>query len=306
MLDRVMPRAGKGRNLTTMAIPHIELKIHMKEFELWSRTLRTKDIKRAKMRALRQAGFKVMKAEQREVRRVFRKRPTTGGFVSRAIRYEAFPRLEQVWVGPFRSLKGKTGGTGRVGANAAPIIADHIEGSTYTSPSIRPRALNATRLRTPTMVAIPLPAFAATRGTTGLLKFSSVRKGLNKSMVLGDARPEKQAGPTKSFKMDIDYPKAKSVIAVRPNKPLATPKGSWGFPMESSGARKGKRAISVKHKYVIPLFFLKSRAKVKSRIQFYRVAMRVAPRALAEAFRHEFHKDLKGSKSLGITPTKLM
>ena len=285
----------------------VNMKVHKREFDLWARHMRTSQIKAVEMRALKKAGFKVMKAEQREIKRVFNKRPTTGGFVARSIRYVPVESQTEVWVGPFRELRAKTGKPGRIGSNAAKIIADHVEGSTFSGASSTPRGRNATRLRSTSEVAIPLPPLARTRGTTGKLKFAKVRHGLSAKEVMG--RPAVGVTPAttpKAFVSTLKFKKgSKRVLAVRSNKPMATPNGAWGYPMNSSGARGGRRAVSVKHPYIIPLFVLRQSAKVRPRIRFSQIAHRVAPRAVAEAFRKEFNKSVRGTGSAFASPTIL-
>ena len=290
-----------------MAAFQVNIKVHKKEFDLWARNMRTVQIKRVEMKALKKAGFKVMKAEQREIKRVFNKRPNTGGFIARSIRYVPVESRTQVWVGPLRPNRSKTGKPGRVGSNVAKIIADHTIGASYSGASTSPRGENATRLRTQADVAVPLPPLSRTRGKTGKLKFSSVRHGLSAKETFGSPRMGLTPPTTpKSFVAELKFKKGKrKVLAVRSNRPMATPRGPWGYPNYSSGLRKGKRAVSVKHPYIIPLFILLDKASVKKRIRFYQIAKATAPRAVAEAFRKEFNRGVPISKSLGVTPTVL-
>lgn len=282
-----------------MAGYQIDLKIHKKEFDLWAKTLRTKTIKKAQMRALRSAGFEVMKRERQEVKRVFNKRPATASFVANAIQFEPFERRMEVWVGPFRKLKKKTGERKSRGSNAAKIIADHIEGSSFTGATSKVQSRNATRLRQQTSVALPAKALRETRGGSGKLRFRSVRHDLTLKKVVGDSLAPDNGGKS-SFIVNI---KGKKWIAVRSNKTL----NGWGYPSTPKKGAKGvtTRSASVKHPFIIPLFRLRANAKVKESIRFHAIARKVAPQALAKAMRKEFHKGLKVSKSLGITPTSL-
>lgn len=286
-----------------MPTARIDIKIHRAEYDLWAKNLRTKDIKRVQMKTLKSAGYKVMMAERQEVKRRFRKRPSRTAWVANSIQYEPFERKMEVWVGPFRTLKPKTKGKrGSVGANAAKIVADWVEGSTYTGSGIKKKGAHATRLRGANRVALPSAELEKTRGATGVLRFKSVRHDLTAKKVMGDAKA-KDDGGKQSFILPKSDKRKHDWIAVRSNRQF----GSWGFRMRPSKkfSRKGKRSVAGKWPWVIPLMVLVGRAKVRKEIQFARVARRTAPRALAAAWHKEFSRGLKGTKSLGIAPTSL-
>jgi len=301
-------RADIVPRLTTMPAAHIHLKIHREEFDLWAKNLRTKDIKRVQMKTLKSAGFKVMLAERREVKRRFRKRPARTAWVANSITYQPVERRMEVWVGPFRGLRAKTKGKrGSVGANAAKIVADWVEGSHFAESGIRKKGEHATRLRGDRRVAVPSAALEKTRGSTGVLRFKSVRHDLTAKKVMGDAKSKDDSG-----KQSFILPKGgggggrkrkNDWIAVRSNRQF----GDWGFQMRPSKkfSRKGKRAVAAKWPWVIPLMVLIDRAKVRKEIQFARVARKTAPRAMADAWRKEFSRGLPVTKALGVAPTSL-
>ena len=291
----------------------VTLAIDKKEFDLWAKHLRTDVIRRAQIRALRHAGYRVREAERDHIKRVFNKRPSTGSFVANAMRYEVHAAKREVWVGAFRKLKDKTGKEGKTGRNAFKIIDDHILGESFTGSSSRPRGSNAARLREKSRVALPAKALAKTRGSTGNLNLKHARRGLSAKKVLGSAKPltddelrEGKKNQRQGFIVNWKISgKKEPWVAVRSHKQMGN---GWGVWMGRTAKGKAKhrpkgakgRLIASKWPYVIPLFVLKQRAKVKRSIRFEYVARRVGQAALTRAMEKEFARGLKVSNALGL------
>lgn len=297
------------------ATPTLTLKVHAEEYYAWSKNLRDRDIKKVAMRVLSSAGFKVMQAEKREVKRAFKTsgRPQQAAFVANAIQYQPFKRRQEVWVGPFRNPRKppREKGNKATGANAQDILADHILGSGFTARSSTARGSNAARLGLLQKGELAVPVQAFRRGGSGKFNFGSVQRGLTreKAFNLGTNARGKTV-EKKGFRIEALKGFKRPVLAVRSKKKLD---GHWGYPQHPSdlgasgkrskrGSRKsGKSRIAVKYPYVVPLFHLVKRAKVQPTIRFYATAKRVAPKAVAERFHKEFNRQLKVSQRLGAT-----
>ena len=293
------------------ASPRLDIKFDDREFRLWIKQMRDKDVKRVSMKVLKGAGFDVMKRERMEVRRAFATsgRPATAAYVSNAILYEPFDRLNEVWVGPFRKPgKAKGAGRKRTGLNAKKIIADHVEGSSFSPTSSGTRGLHATRLVTDKEVAVPVKAFK--RGGTGKLAFGKIARGLTRESAFNIGK-DLQGRPigNKGFRIqpyggDPGQKTGPTFLAVRSKKRLA---GTWGWkqgPRKENartvkGKRKGKRRIAVTHPIIVPLFILVKNAKVKPVIRFYSVAQKVARASIHKRFQIEFVRGLKSSARFG-------
>jgi hypothetical protein len=285
--------------------------------------MRDRDINRVVMKVLKSAGFKVMQAEKREVKKGFSGsgRPQQAAFLANSIKYQPHKERLEVWVGPFRegAKTSRERGNKRTGINANDIVADHILGEGFSASNVTRGGANAARLNLMRSGEIAVPVKAFKRGGSGRFRFGDVQRGLTREKVFNVGKDTKgRSAENKGIRIEGLWKSNRTVLAVRSKKKLG---GTWGFPMtpanpqskgkrrKKGGRRSGKARVAVKYPFVIPLFHLIKRAKLTAGkrpssaapIRFYPVAKRVAPRAVAKSFRREFNRQLKVSVRHGAT-----